>query len=206
MKMDIKRVKNVGKKLICIGTGIIVLGVTLTYVFGVNNESEIEPQNTKISYYMTDEWAEIQKEMEKDIIPIYDIALGEDLQRYTYERCKERGIDYNFCLATMYVETGGTFDPNLRSASKDTGLMQINDCHKKWIKEAGYTDLYDPYQNIEVGCIILGEHVAKYGNGHGASMAYNMGTGTKRKLNKKGIYSSKYSRKVMKIKEEIFNK
>lgn len=137
---------------------------------------------------------------------VYDIPLDKKLQRYTYDMCEEYGIEYEMMLAVMDVETGGTYNPKLLSKTNDIGLCQINKCNWEWLAEAGLADLKDPRQNINAGCIILGGLVEKYGSSHRAVMAYNMGRGGASKVWKKGFRTSRYSRKVFKIKESKFDK
>jgi soluble lytic murein transglycosylase-like protein len=85
-----------------------------------------------------------------------------------------------------------------KNGSHDKGLMQINSCNFDWLrKELGITDFYDPRQNIQCGCYILGLLSQKYTNVHRALMSYNMGERRTRKLWNKGIRSSRYSRRVM---------
>ena len=43
------------------------------------------------------------------------------------------------------------------------------------MKRLGITSLYDPEQNITVGCDILSELLSKYGNYEDALSAYNSG-------------------------------
>jgi soluble lytic murein transglycosylase-like protein len=85
-----------------------------------------------------------------------------------------------------------------KNGSHDKGLMQINSCNFDWLhEELGITDFYDPRQNIQCGCYILGLLSQKYTNVHRILMSYNMGETQTRKLWNRGIRSSRYSRKVM---------
>jgi len=98
--------------------------------------------------------------------------------------------------ATGYNDNGTT----------DYGLMQINSCNYGWLEtELGIIDFYDPQQNIQCGCYILGLLSSKYDNVHRILMSYNMGETQTRKLWSQQIYSSRYSREVVerlnKIKE-----
>lgn len=93
--------------------------------------------------------------------------------------------------------TGG-FNADIVSKTGDYGLMQINEINHKWLAETyGMTDMLNAKENIYCGVKMIADLVHKYGDTHKALMAYNMGEGGARKLWKKGILTSKYSRKVM---------
>lgn len=208
MKLNSKKVKKTDKILIGISVATIVAGLGIFYSTEADNMDVKQEFVPEVSYYITDEFAEAQKaNMEVEFeIPIYDIELNPELQEYTYNKCQEYGIDYNLFMALMYHESAAKYDYDYLSNSGDLGICQINRINWEWLEKAGYTDLTDPYQNIDAGTLIFSGLVEKYGNSHQALLAYNFGCGGMRKVWKKGIRSSKYSRKVMKIKEEIFNK
>ena len=141
---------------------------------------------------------------DEDGFVYYDIPLELDIQRHIFDECQLYEVPYELAMAVMYVETGGTFDSSLRSKTNDSGLFQINDVHKKWLRESGINDLYNPYQNSSAGIWILKDALSKGDNIHTSLMVYNMGHGGARKLWKKGIYSSKYSRKVVETMDLLF--
>ena len=147
---------------------------------------------------------EVEELKDEDGFVYYDIPLELDIQRHIFDECQLHEVPYELAMAVMYVETGGTFDSSLRSKTNDSGLFQINDIHKKWLKESGITDLYNPYQNSSAGIWILKDALSKGDNIHTSLMVYNMGHGGARKLWKKGIYSSKYSRKVVETMDLLF--
>lgn len=147
---------------------------------------------------------EVEELKDEDGFVYYDIPLELDIQRHIFDECKLYEVPYELAMAVMYVETGGTFDSSLRSKTNDNGLFQINDVHKQWLKESGITDLYNPYQNSSAGIWILKDALSKGDNIHTSLMVYNMGHGGARKLWKKGIYSSKYSRKVVETMDLLF--
>ena len=149
----------------------------------------------------TEETEELKDE---DGFVYYDIPLELDIQRHIFDECQLHEVPYELAMAVMYVETGGTFDSSLRSKTNDSGLFQINDVHKQWLKESGINDLYNPYQNSSAGIWILKDALSKGDNIHTSLMVYNMGHGGARKLWEKGIYSSKYSRKVVETMDLLF--
>ena len=142
---------------------------------------------------------------EKNTHPIYDIPLSDELQKYVYEISLEYEIDHKLILSIMWVETGGTFKLDLISKTNDYGLMQINKSNHKWLSNAGLDDMLDPYDNIRAGAIILGGLVEKYGNSHQALMAYNFGEGGMRRVWRNGYRSSRYSRKVFEVRDNLIN-
>lgn len=88
---------------------------------------------------------------------------------------KRYGLDSRIIKALIEEESGW-----LSSAEgdngKSVGLMQIQKrWHKERMKRLGVNDLYDPEQNITVGCDILSELLNKYGNYTDALSAYNSG-------------------------------
>ena len=169
-------------------------------ITAINNHQLIDliVQNT---IPVTEEAEELKDE---DGFVYYDIPLELDIQRHIFDECQLHEVPYELAMAVMYIVTGGTFDSSLRSKTNDSGLFQINDIHKKWLKDSGITDLYNPYQNSSAGIWILKDALSKGDNIHTSLMVYNMGHGGARKLWKKGIYSSKYSRKVVETMDLLF--
>ena len=169
-------------------------------ITAINNHqlNDLIVQNT---IPVTEEAEELKDE---DGFVYYDIPLELDIQRHIFDECQLYEVPYELAMAVMYVETGGTYKTDLRSKTNDSGLFQINDIHKKWLKESGITDLYNPYQNSSAGIWILKDALSKGDNIHTSLMVYNMGHGGARKLWKKGIYSSKYSRKVVETMDLLF--
>ena len=147
---------------------------------------------------------EVEELKDEDGFVYYDIPLELDIQRHIFDECQLHEVPYELAMAVMYVETGGTYKTDLRSKTNDSGLFQVNDVHKKWLRESGITDLYNPYQNSSAGIWILKDALSKGDNIHTSLMVYNMGHGGARKLWKKGIYSSKYSRKVVETMDLLF--
>ena len=147
---------------------------------------------------------EVEELKDKDGFVYYDIPLELDIQRHIFDECQLYEVPYELAMAVMYVETGGTYKTDLKSKTNDSGLFQINDVHKQWLKESGINDLYNPYQNSSAGIWILKDALSKGDNIHTSLMVYNMGHGGAKKLWKKGIYSSKYSRKVVETMDLLF--
>ena len=146
---------------------------------------------------------EVEELKDEDGFVYYDIPLELDIQRHIFDECQLHEVPYELAMAVMYVETGGTYKTDLRS-NNDSGLFQVNDVHKKWLEESGINDLYNPYQNSSAGIWILKDALSKSDNIHTSLMVYNMGHGGAKKLWKKGIYSSKYSRKIVETMDLLF--
>ena len=147
---------------------------------------------------------EVEELKDEDGFVYYDIPLELDIQRHIFDECQLYEVPYELAMAVMYVETGGTYRTDSRSKTNDSGLFQINDVHKQWLRESGINDLYNPYQNSSAGIWILKDALSKGDSIHTSLMVYNMGHGGARKLWKKGIYSSKYSRKVVETMDLLF--
>ena len=126
-------------------------------------------------------------------------TLPKDLQDWVYTMCAEYGISgyEKMIMAKLYCESGynpSTIHTN-KNGTKDYGIAQINSCnHKRLRSTLGITDFLDPYQSIRCGVYMMSECLKA--NGFNESMAlaaYNTG--------KNGITSTKYTRKVLSIKD-----
>lgn len=142
-----------------------------------------------------------QSELEKQSV-IYDIPLSEELQQYTYDLCKESGLDYKLVLAIMGQES--SYKENIISSTNDFGMMQINIVNHDWLAEAlNINDFLDAKQNIVAGLYLLMDLTSRYDNPHQVLMAYNMGEYNAQKKWDKGVLTSKYSRQVIEIANEL---
>ena len=138
--------------------------------------------------------------------PMYNIPISDDLQQYIYEVAKEYDVDVALIIAVMDHESD--FNPNARSESGDSGLMQVNDINLETLREElGIEDIFDPYQNVLGGTYLLSKCL-KDANGeiHPALMCYNMGKNNAKECWGKGIYSSKYSRAVYSLYENEYQR
>lgn len=137
----------------------------------------------------------------------YDVPLTEDLQDIIIDVSETRGVDPALVLAVIEKESG--YNPDTSGDNgKSQGLMQIwRSAHEKRMEKLGAVNLYDPKDNVIVGIDILAEKLEKYEDAEKALIAYNAGdAGAKKHYFSKGIYSSSYSRAVLKIAEEIRTK
>jgi len=134
--------------------------------------------------------------------PRITCPLDDDTQQMILDKANHFNIDFAFTMAVIYKES--SFNPNADSGSS-VGLMQINRINHKWLsEEVGFTDFFDPEQNVTAGLYMLRDLFEKYEDPALVLMAYNMGeTGAKR-LWDKGIYTSDYAEAVLQ-QAEIYN-
>lgn len=197
--------------LALIGILLIILTVTLTKVDNepvvIKDEPIITtapiPTIPTVAVVVEDEPTEDIEETEAVEEPFYyDVPLGNDVQDFIRARCCEYGVEMDFVMAIIEAES--SFRADLYSGTNDVGLMQINKCNHEWLKdELGVDDFTDPMQNALCGIHIIAGHLDKTnGDKHLALMRYNCGAAGAKRLWDKGIYSSKYSRKVVGLYEE----
>ena len=145
--------------------------------------------------------AEQVSEMYPQEYRLYNVPLNMDTQAYLLEVAKEYNVDPELVLAVIEVES--SFREEVISITNDYGLMGINVCnHEEMRKKFGVTDFLEPKQNILCGVHILSSHLKYTGDTEKALMCYNCGRRGARRLWRKGIYSTRYSRKVMKAYEK----
>lgn len=99
-------------------------------------------------------------------------------------------------IAMILVENRN-FDSNLRSKTRDSGMCQINDSILKDFYSCGFCDVYDLQENVDFGTMRLKWAFDRYRDWHKAYMVYNMGDGRSKRLFRKGLTQSRYSRKCM---------
>lgn len=133
-------------------------------------------------------------------------CFPEVVQVYLWCLCEQRDIDYYMVVALIERESGYKWDA-AGDGGNSVGYMQIGErWHKDRMLEEGVEDLFNPYGNIRVGLNFLQYLNKKYLDNSGANcvlMAYNMGESGARSLWKEGIYSTEYSREVLKRADEI---
>lgn len=138
-------------------------------------------------------------------VPEYDIPLSAEIQKFIYFECQEKDVEYELVLGMIQLESN--FDASLidenDNKTYDQGLMQLNSCRNEELKKQGYTDLLDPYQNIDAGITIIADLLHRYEDEHIALTCYNAGeNGAKTRFFSKGIYTSPYSRRVIEYKNK----
>lgn len=79
-------------------------------------------------------------------------------------------------VKALIEEESGWLETAEGDGGNSIGLMQIQErWHRERMQRLGVTDLYDPKQNVKVGCDILAELLGKYGNYKDALSVYNSG-------------------------------
>lgn len=148
----------------------------------------------------------IQKVHEVRGIYERDIPLPLDLQFHTYLVCERFNADYDLVLAIMRAESDYQINAiNIHEKGTDYGIMQINEVHLNDFKKLGYTDVFNPYQNIEYAVKFLMSNADVAENEHQLAMAYHYGRKGMRELVAEGFTETNYSRKVLQYKEELKN-
>jgi len=88
---------------------------------------------------------------------------------------RKYGLDSRIVKA-LIEEESGWLETAEGDGGNSIGLMQIQErWHRERMQRLGVTDLYDPKQNVKVGCDILAELLGKYGNYKDALSVYNSG-------------------------------
>lgn len=131
-----------------------------------------------------------------------------DVATYAYldNKAYEYGVSTELVLAVMQVESNYT--PNLThkntNGTIDYGLMQINSSNHKWLQnKLGELDFLNEQDSILAGIYMLSLIAKESESDHEILMVYNMGRSTYNRLVSRGITSSAYSRRVLKIKEGL---
>ena len=132
----------------------------------------------------------------------FDVPLSHSLQDFIYEISSDEEIPVSLILAMIEAESG--FNPEIISSTNDYGLLQINKVNHEWLRKSYRTaDMLNPYQNVFCGIKIIATYVKKYkGDINKALMAYNMGDYGAKKAWQNGITSTRYSLKIMELKDK----
>jgi hypothetical protein len=160
----------------------------------IQDARPVEPEEDSPVYHQEAQPAPVQ--------PRITCPLDDDTQQMILDKAEYFNIDFAFTMAVINKES--SFNPNADSGSS-VGLMQINRINHGWLsKEVGFTDFFDPEQNVTAGLYMLRDLFEKYEDPALVLMAYNMGeTGAKRMWDK-GIYTSDYAEAVLQ-QAEIYN-
>lgn len=135
-----------------------------------------------------------------DCKTIQSVNLDVDFQKYVYQTAISYGLNPYVVFGLIERESTYRFDA-VNGSHK--GLMQITAKYQKErMAELGCTDLYDPYQNVLVGCSYLAELLANSnGNYELALMYYNEGNKAKGKYSRKG--ASSYAKYILRRADEM---
>lgn len=193
---------------------ILILFILLRMCWAVIEElncivTEIRAVNSSVDKYK-EEIIIMKQLLQKvhEVREIYerDIPLALDLQFHTFLVCQRFEADYDLVLAIMRAESDYQVNvENIHGKGKDYGIMQINEVHLEDFYKEGYTDIFNPYQNIEFAVKFLVSNTDIAEDEHQLVMAYHFGRQGMRELVKEGYRTTEYSRKVMEYKEELRN-
>lgn len=104
-------------------------------------------------------------------VPVAQLEINNHID----EMAKRYGLNPDVIKA-LIEEESGWLETAEGDGGNSIGLMQIQErWHKDRMKRLGVTNLYNPEQNITVGCDILSELLNKYGNYKDALSVYNSG-------------------------------
>lgn len=125
----------------------------------------------------------------------FDVPLPHDFQDYIFLECTTNGVPEDLVIALIGVES--QYNSKCISKTNDYGLMQINICHKESLeRDLQVTDLLDSKQNIKAGVHMLSWIVDKYPDLDKTLMVYNHGETGAKKLWKRGIFQTQYTKKI----------
>ncbi len=128
-----------------------------------------------------------------------DVPLSVELQDYIYDLCDSYDVPFELVVAVIDAESA--FRADAVSATDDYGLMQINEIgHTELSEKLGIQNFLDPYQNVHAGIYVLSQALqATDGDVVAALMRYNCGPTGARRLWDKGVHSTAYTDKVMRL-------
>ena len=135
---------------------------------------------------------------------VLPVAMDPEDQAKVFDICQGGGV--SFPLVMALIEQESSFDPLARSSTGDSGLMQINDCNKAALKQAGFEDLFILEDNVGAGVYMLADLFGRYGDDTAyVLMAYNAGEKGARRLREAGVYETEYSKRIMQ-RSEFFSR
>lgn len=125
---------------------------------------------------------------------------------FLVKEANRHGIDPYIVFELLKVETGGSFDPQLKGPKtkygRAYGMAQFMKNTAPWIAEMAnlpYKDelLYDPYYSIQLSVVYLDFLYDEYGSWDKALTAYNRGMGGLEKyIQQHGHANSSYAKKI----------
>lgn len=201
---------------------IIILLTTIGVYQTQSNIIEIESQNknTEINQTMKPKPPEPEP-INPDIQKVQEITNWDlEIATYFVEEANSRNVSiFQEALPLASIETGNTYDFNLinynTNGTTDRGLFQINDISyidivrllKSEGREFESWNRLNPEFNIAAGiCWISHLKDVHQLEEHSLFTSYNRGIyGAKQYASRGGTYESKYSRRVVSIKNELIN-
>lgn len=157
--------------------------------------------------------------IDPDIAKVQHITNWDlEIATYFVEQAKSRNVEvFDEALVIASIETGGTFRFDAihinKNGSTDGGLFQLNDITYneivKQLKAEGWEfeswERTDPYLNISAGLYWISYLKNTHQlDEHALFSSYNKGVfGAKNYANRYGTYETKYSREIIRIRNEL---
>lgn len=139
---------------------IVYFVLTLSLVLGLNSIA------TAIEFPGINDKTEL-----KEPVTVAELENKDHIEQMS----RKYGLDSRIVKA-LIEEESGWLETAEGDGGNSIGLMQIQErWHRERMQRLGVTDLYDPKQNVKVGCDILAELLGKYGNYKDALSVYNSG-------------------------------
>ena len=164
---------------------------------GAEKAEATEPEQIKAEAAVS---ATVEPEDTYTYIPFarYPVDLDDDLQVFITHLCEDHHIDPSVVFAMIGRESSFQVEC-IGDNGAAFGLMQIQiQHHLDRMKRLDCMNLFDPYQNIQVGVDYLAELYEDYGDIEKALVAYNAGPSNAYKYwFSAGVYSNDYSRDVL---------
>lgn len=183
-------------------TATLEIGNTFRIAQVVKAVEEFEPVVIQDVRPVEDNPLYHQEAQPTPVQPRINCPLDDETQQMILDKAEHFNIDFAFTMAVIFKES--SFNPKADSGSS-VGLMQINRINHEWLsKEVGFTDFFEPEQNVTAGLYMLRDLFEKYEDPALVLMAYNMGESGAKKLWDKGIYTSDYAEGVLQ-QAEIYN-
>lgn len=188
---------------------LLVLTSSITSIVCITKSHNKKETKQSKHYYLNNNIELTTMEIKDETIPLVPMStkskklyskvpMSASYQKWLDKKCKKYGVSTNVVLGVMKVESN--FDIKASGdKGRSLGLMQIQKrYHTKRMKKLNANNLLNAYDNATVGVDYLAElYKNNNKNWHKTLMAYNGGQYYANRNVKKGIYSSKYSRKVM---------
>lgn len=186
----------------CVAVLVIIAVVSVLLILNPPQGEKEEPATALIMTVIQAETEQVKRIEVKSTEPIetvryYDVPLDEDIQDYIITKSTEHNI--NPALVFAIIERESNYDCEaIGDSGNSIGLMQINTYwHQERMDKLGITDLFNPYNNIDIGIDVLTEILSQYEDLTFSLMVYNGGFGYAADNINRGIYNTDYTEYVI---------